>query len=497
MKRTEQKIKNILGISDLSPEQIFEDILPRCRKEISFAEKAVPQTPDPTKKVQFLFFEPSTRTRGSNFEAAQLLGYRIDQVIGAEASALAKKETLANTARMFARYNAGIIIARTRIEGAQKFMAEMLEKEGYKCAVHNGGDGTHEHPSQTFLDLLTIDRHLNRFDGLTYGFFGDLKYGRTVHSLLTALSYRKDIKIVLVQAHETALQERYKEMFTNVEVADRMEALVDCDVIYGARIQEERFEIDKVALAQLRDLFTVTPKLLTAMKDGAIIMHPMPYVQEFPPGVRTDAKVIIDDQAWCGIPTRVALQRMSFRNLGIKEFPDESPKVILDTVEDISLEEYWESRQGRKKDRDYFDPITSSGTVIDGIPKGMGIQVESFLDANGQIDEPGVVNHIKRITKTSLPGGKEVILLENNFISPEVQSNLVSLAPSIRFNEIQKGRFKKIRAKMPSKVRGIGKCGNDICITHNDPEAEFTFVHTRTGLKCCYCGKEFSFDQVI
>ncbi|MEA1925661.1 MAG: aspartate carbamoyltransferase regulatory subunit [Patescibacteria group bacterium] len=490
-------VKNILSISDLNYEQLFNVILPKCEKEIPFVEKRIPRESDPTKKVQLLFTEPSTRTRGSNIEAVELLGYRYDQVIGEEASALAKRESLANTARMFAKYNAGVIVARTKIEGAQKFMAKLLEKDECQCAVHNAGDGTNQHPTQTILDLLTLKRHLGRLDDLTIGFFGDLKYGRTVHSLLSALSYRSGINVVLVDTPETKLQKQYRELFPAVTESDEMEALVDCDVVYGARIQEERFDFDPIILARLRARFTVTSQLLNSLKKNVIIMHPMPYVQEFPPDVRKDKRIIIDDQAWCGVPVRVALLKLSFENLETKVFPEDRPDIVLDTIEDVSLAEY-RLHKARKNEEEnqYFYPI-DCGTVIDHIPVSTGPKIKQFLIARGQLKNEGPVHLIDRIKKTRHEE-KEVLILRNNFLEDRVKMAIVSLSPMVTFNEISGEKFRKIKANIPSKVYGFGKCPNKTCITNNDPEAVPTFTHTTAGsLKCWYCEKEFLRDEVI
>ncbi len=492
-----ESVKNILSISDLSCEQLFKIILPKCEEEISFVEKRIPHENDPTKKVQLLFTEPSTRTRGSNIEAIGLLGCRCDQIVGAEASALAKKESFANTARMLAKFNADILVARTKTEGVPKFMAELLEKNGYQCAVHNAGDGTNQHPTQTILDLLTLKRHLGRLDNFTIGFFGDLKYGRTVHSLLTALSYRSDINVVLVDTQETKLQKQYKELFPAITGSDEMEALVDCDVVYGARIQEERFDFDPVTLARLRAKFTVTPQLLNSLKSNVVIMHPMPYVQEFPPDVRRDKRIIIDDQAWCGVPVRIALLKLSFENLEARVFPEDRPEIVLDTVENVSLAEYrlHKVRKGGEE-KQYFYPI-DCGTVIDHIPVSIGSKIKQFLFTKGQLKNEGPVHLIDRIKKMQ-HGEKEVLILRNNFLEDRVKMAIISLSPTVTFNEILNGRFRKIKANIPSKVRGFGKCPNAACITNNDPEAVQTFIHMGTGsLKCWYCEKEFPKDEAI
>ncbi|MEA2006597.1 MAG: aspartate carbamoyltransferase regulatory subunit [Patescibacteria group bacterium] len=490
-------IKHVLSISDFSADEIFGEILTRCEEKVTFVERRIPREPDPTKKVQLLFLEPSTRTRGSNVEAAQLLGYRTDEVIGKEASSFIKKETFANTARMFAKYNAGIIIARAGVEGAQKFMAELLEREGYHCAVHNAGDRTNQHPTQTILDLLTLKRHLGRVDDFTIGFFGDLKYGRTVHSLLCALSYQESVKVKVVQTSETALQAQYIEMFPGrIETVDSLEGLEGCDVAYGSRLQEERFKIDQLTLDNLRKKLMITPAMMKIL-GSVLFMHPMPYVQEFPFQVRSDKRIIIDDQAWCGVPVRVALQEMSFENLGMTNFFPYSPEENLSVIENCSLKNYRKSRQGReKKFGVYFNPI-DNGTVIDKIPAELGLKVKSFLLSSDQLKNSAPIHHIDRIFETSLEGGKEVLILRDNFVSEETKMLVTSWAPTITFNEIREDRFLKIRAKKLVEVQGFGRCPNKNCITNNDPEAATKFVHVGDALRCWYCEKKFERSQIV
>ena len=240
--------KNFISINDFNGGDIFSNIVPLCEERVNFVKERKITYEGIDKKVIFAFFESSTRTLCTYFEASQLLGYRYDKLIGEEATALAKKESIANTARMYAIQNGDIIVMRIKTEGAQRFIAEILEEEGYNISVQNGGDGTNQHPTQTFLDLLTIKRHLGRLDNFKIGFFGDLKYGRTVHSLLCALSHQKDVSVILSSDPETNLQNQYKKMFKNVVEGDSLEVLGDCDIIYGSRIQEERFLGDKLAL---------------------------------------------------------------------------------------------------------------------------------------------------------------------------------------------------------------------------------------------------------
>lgn len=484
--------KNFLSITDFSEGDIFENIIPGCESRIEFVKSRKAAARRKDAKVVFAFFEPSTRTLGSYFEAADLLGMRRDKLVGAEATALAKKESLANTARMYAVQNADVIVMRTKIEGAQRFISEILEEEGYNVSIQNGGDGTNQHPTQTFLDLLTIKRHLGRLDKFKIGFFGDLKYGRTVHSLLCALSHKKDISVVFASDPETAIQEQYKDLFEDFEEGDSLDILSDCDVIYGSRLQEERFLGDEVALRRALGRFRVTRNVLNGWKEDAIVMHPLPYTVEITPEVRKDKRIIVDDQAWCGIPTRVHLLSDGYENRFAKVGNTrESGKLKL--LKQVSLDEYFGHRS-EKKAYQYFSPIRN-GTVIDHIPRGLGIKIRSSVSGN---TEQKYVRHlIEDVDSNRMGGIKDVIAVENGFLGENQMVAICSISPTITINEIRDGVFRKFKIDSPATVSGLGKCPNKNCITNNDPEAEYRFASTTNGVKCAYCEKHFAAEEIL
>ncbi len=484
--------KNFISINDFSREQIFDEILEGCDQRVDFVNMRKPNIRRPDVKVVFAFFEPSTRTLGSYYEASRLLGFDSDSIVGAEATSLMKKESFANTARMFALYNADIIVMRTKIEGAQRFISEILEEEGYNISVQNGGDGTNQHPTQTFLDLLTIKRNLGRMDNIKIGFFGDLKYGRTVHSLTTALSMRENISVVLASDPETALQEQYKRKFTNIEEGDSLELLNDCDVIYGSRLQEERFAGDPIALQRARGRFKITRKILNSFKKGVIVMHPLPYTVEITPEVRRDKRMVIDMQAGLGVPTRVCLLDDGYNCRCLKTVQSkESGKLKL--IKQISLEKYLQERKKSQKVYQYFVPI-NNGTVIDHIPNGLGSKIGGFIsDLLGK----NCVKHFIYDIKSRKFGHKDTIVLEGGFLTKEQMLAVCSLSLSITMNVIQEGTFAKLRIDSPASISEIGRCPNENCITNHDPEAKSKFIPEGEGIKCCYCEKNFSAMEVL
>ncbi|OGF25379.1 aspartate carbamoyltransferase [Candidatus Falkowbacteria bacterium RIFOXYB2_FULL_34_18] len=488
-------MKNFISINDFSREEIFEKIIPGCKSMVAKAKTKKPLGWHPSKKVIFAFFEPSTRTLGSYLEASRLLGWRNMQINGAEATSLTKKESMANTVRMFAAQGADVLVMRTKIEGAQRFAAEILEADDWNTSVQNGGDGTNQHPTQTFLDLLTISEKLGRLDNFKIGFFGDLKYGRTVHSLLCALAHQKNISLKLASAPETVLQDRYKKIFKNVEEGDSLDILADCDVIYGSRLQEERFTADPVSLQRARDRFKISHKQLEMFKKDVIIMHPMPYVEEFDPQIRKDSRLIIDLQAWHGIPTRMFMLEEGYKNRKKKTLNNEKQKSEFEIITKMKLDKYMEERKSKKTVHKYFMPI-NNGTVIDHIPRGLGIKIREFLINKKLVGDIGV-KHIIEDVPSKKQRLKNVLVLEDIFIPKETIAAISSFAPTITFNIIKNNIFQKIKIKNPSMISGIGRCPNENCITNHDGEASSKFTHHNDNLYCYYCEKEFEQREII
>ena len=258
------------------------------------------------KKLATLFFEPSTRTRLS-FEAAMLeLGGSVIGFSEASSSSAAKGESVADTAKMISCY-ADIMAMRHPKEGAPYVAAKAAT-----IPVINAGDGGHCHPTQTLADLLTIYREHGHFDGLTVGCCGDLKYGRTVHSLISALSRYENVKIVLISPEELKLPEYMKQEVLEknnmpyLETASLEDAMPELDVLYMTRIQRERFD-DPSAYERLKDSYILTPEKLETAKDTMRILHPLPRVNEISVRVDEDPRAAYFRQALNGKYMRMAL----------------------------------------------------------------------------------------------------------------------------------------------------------------------------------------------
>ncbi len=258
------------------------------------------------KKLATLFFEPSTRTRLS-FEAAMLeLGGSVIGFSEAQSSSAAKGESIADTAKVISCY-ADIIAMRHPLEGAPSVAARNAT-----IPVINAGDGGHSHPTQTLTDLLTISREKGRLDNLTVGLCGDLKYGRTVHSLIEALVRYEGIKFVLISPEELELPgyikhevlDKHGVAYTQTTELDA--AMPELDILYMTRIQRERFP-DPTEYERLKDSYILTPEKLESAKPDLAILHPLPRVNEISVRVDDDPRACYFRQALCGKYIRMAL----------------------------------------------------------------------------------------------------------------------------------------------------------------------------------------------
>jgi aspartate carbamoyltransferase catalytic subunit len=263
------------------------------------------------KVMAALFYEPSTRTRFSFESAMNRLGGRVITTESAtQFSSVTKGETLEDTIRILGSY-ADVIVLRHFEVGSAGRAAKISS-----CPVINAGDGPGEHPTQALLDLYTIYREKGRIDGLNIALIGDLLYGRTIHSLLDLLSIFDNIHIHLVSPKELALPERYKEMLLekNVSFSEHKEmdgVLSKTDVLYVTRVQKERFA-SLEEYERVKDCCVVNETVLEKLPHDAIVMHPLPRVNEIAPGVDADPRAAYFRQAANGLFVRMALLELLF-----------------------------------------------------------------------------------------------------------------------------------------------------------------------------------------
>ena len=296
-------MRSLIDIQELSVNEIDEliavanDIIDNPAK---YSEKCK------GKILATLFFEPSTRTRLS-FEAAMLnLGGSVLGFAGADSSSAAKGESVSDTIRVISSY-ADICAIRHPKEGAALVAASKSD-----IPVINAGDGGHNHPTQTLTDLLTIQREKGRFDNLTIGFCGDLKFGRTVHSLIGAMSRYSNVKFVLISPDELKVPEYIKQTVLEaknleyVETTSLEDAMPELDILYMTRVQRERF-FNEQDYIRLKDSYILTPQKLETAKNDLCIMHPLPRVNEISVAVDKDPRACYFRQVNNGKFIRMAL----------------------------------------------------------------------------------------------------------------------------------------------------------------------------------------------
>ena len=294
-------MRNLIDILDFSVEEI--DTLCASANDIISNPEMYSESCK-GKLLGTLFFEPSTRTRLSFVSAMMSLGGNVLGFSNSGSSSVAKGETLADTIRMVSAYT-DIIVMRHPKEGAPIVASSVSD-----VPIINAGDGGHFHPTQTLTDLLTIHRKKGRFNNLTVGICGDLKYGRTVHSLIAAMARYENVKFVLISPSELRLPDYVKEEFLKnseyTEITGLEEAIPLLDILYMTRIQGERFA-DKAEYERLKDSYVLSAEKLRGAKEDLSIMHPLPRVTEISTDVDDDPRADYFDQAKFGRYIRMAL----------------------------------------------------------------------------------------------------------------------------------------------------------------------------------------------
>ena len=297
-----EKTKNLINITDLSAAEI--DHLIETADDI-IAHPVMYQDVCAHKKLATLFFEPSTRTRLSFTAAMMELGGNVLGFDQAASSSISKGESVADTIVMASCY-ADIIAMRHPKEGAPYVGAQYAS-----VPVINAGDGGHFHPTQTLTDLMTIHRKMGRLGGYTIGLCGDLKFGRTVHSLIDALLRYEGVRYVMISPQELELPDYIKETLDRAgvewkEVRSLDEAIPELDILYMTRVQKERF-FNEEDYIRLKDSFILTRKMLGPAKETLAVLHPLPRVNEIAKDVDDDPRACYFYQALMGKYIRMAL----------------------------------------------------------------------------------------------------------------------------------------------------------------------------------------------
>ena len=296
-------MRHLIDIKELTVEEI-EELIKVAKDIMQFPEKYSEKCKH--KKLATLFFEPSTRTRLS-FEAAMMeLGGNVLGFSEAKSSSTSKGESVSDTIRTVGCY-ADIIAMRHPKEGAP-----LVASLKSAVPIINAGDGGHNHPTQTLTDLLTISCEKGRLDNLTIGLCGDLKFGRTVHSLISAMSRHKNIKFVLISPDELKIPEYVKEEILEknkieyIETNDLEKYMDELDILYMTRVQRERF-LDEEEYLRLKDSYILNNLKLKNAKNDLCIMHPLPRVNEISTEVDSDLRAAYFRQVKYGKYIRMAL----------------------------------------------------------------------------------------------------------------------------------------------------------------------------------------------
>ena len=303
-------MRSVLDITDLSVEEI-DELIATANDMIAHPELYWDKCRH--KKLATLFFEPSTRTRLSFEAAMHELGGDVIGFSEAQSSSASKGESVSDTVKVVSCY-ADIIAMRHPKEGAPRIASMRAD-----VPIINAGDGGHNHPTQTLADLLTISREKGRFDNLTIGLCGDLKFGRTVHSLIHAMGRYENVKFIMISPEELRmpaylLHEMDEAGMQYEETRSLEEAMPKLDVLYMTRVQKERF-FNEADYIRLKDSYVLTPEKLQSAKSDMIILHPLPRVNEISVKVDDDPRACYFKQVRNGKYMRAAL---IMKLLGVK-----------------------------------------------------------------------------------------------------------------------------------------------------------------------------------
>ena len=291
--------KSLISIRDFTKEEILH-VLETAKefeqnKEQKFLEGKV---------IASLFFEPSTRTRLSFETAINRLGAKVIGFSDATNTSQSKGETLKDTIKMVNNY-VDMIVMRHPLEGSSRYASEVAD-----VPVVNAGDGANQHPSQTLLDLYSILQTQGTLEGLTINMVGDLKYGRTTHSLLQAMSHFNP-KFIFTSPEELKMPKEYKAFLDSkgieyIETTSLSEYLNDCDILYMTRVQQERFT-DPMEYEKVKDVYTLSAPMLSEVKSNMKILHPLPRVTEITQDVDDTPYAYYFKQAENGLYVRMAI----------------------------------------------------------------------------------------------------------------------------------------------------------------------------------------------
>ena len=482
-------MKDVISIRDFSRADL--DLLVQNALELKQgnADKS-----EKKRKVASLFFEPSTRTRTSSEVAAELDDHYVNGFAGTEGTSVKKGEPLADTVRMYEGYDFNAIVMRHTLEGAARLASDYV-----KIPVINGGDGPNGHPTQAMLDLMTIKEAKGKIDDLKVAFVGDLKYGRTVHSLLQAFEHY-DVTPWLIAPNNVSLPEwRVKEYEANtgkkVVISDNLlDAIRNVDVLYMTRIQRERFpqgkegddEYEKVSW-----IYKLNAEILKSAHPNLKVMHPLPrYKNNLEVALDVDATshALYFEQARNGMFMRQAILR--------KVFGDGFEGKKKEAVDEKYAEELPIGTPRSKKENLY---VFNNGTLIDHLELGGGYKIKPLLRLMDYHDSPIIIGNNVPSAKY---GQKDVYCLVDFFLTPEQTWKLGLISDRATINILKEGKVqRKFKVVLPSQLEGLIECQNRNCISrpeHFEHAKSRFYVESRQPLKlrCHYCEKPVGREEM-
>ncbi len=440
------------------------------------------------KKVASLFFEDSTRTRISFERAAKNLGYEIDGFAGPEGTSVKKGEPLADTVRMFEGYGCDAVVMRHGLEGAARFAADVLG-----IPVISGGDGSNQHLTQTMLDLMTMEENHGGIDGLQVAMVGDLKYGRTVHSLLGAFEkYNVGVRLVapeLVAMPSWRIDDYKKATGKDVQITpDLLAAIKEVDVLYMTRIQRERFPDGAEGQAEyekVSGVYKLTAQLLQEAKPGLIVLHPLPRYKhnlEIELGVDETTNARYIEQASNGLFMRQAILRRVLEEGGFERETPESGE-LPNSWKDLPI------KDGTKKG-DHLIYRLDNGTLIDHIEAGNSRRVLRVLGLKDYTETPLIV---AQGLSSDRYGKKDVVGVQDRELNNADLSKLALVTSRATVNIVRDGRVvKKGQILPPTIIEDLLQCQNKRCVTYpsnaeHAPSIFYTESVEPLQLRCHYC----------
>ncbi len=435
-----------------------------------------------------LFYENSTRTRTSFEIAAMRLGLSVTGFSSTEGTSVQKGESLRHTLDMYEAYNCDVLIIRHHLDGSARLAARHLE-----IPVFNAGDGKHEHPTQTILDLFTIREHLGRLEDFDIGVAGDLKYGRTVHSLVNALTKFSGVRLHMFSPTNLSLPPIFAEMARNAGVEIKIygslaEMANKVDILYQTRIQKERIP-DQQELDRAKADCEFTPKMMKTTRESFGLMHPLPIDKTWPSitsALDSHPKSIYKRQAGNGVPTRLVELALSLGLLGSDyngerwkeageeaEFIEDLPVVVKPVRTEFSIR-----------------PIRDYGVVIDHVKAYQEELLIRLLQVRERRDiyRAGTVKSIRRPDAV-----KGILMIEGRELTEDEMRSVAAISPGCRINIIKSGQVvRKMQLRLPCRMTGIPQisCPNSLCITHvshNESVEPMMIKRGENTVSCAYC----------